>query len=390
MLFIWFRGDIMKKKVSIFMFIDAFGWEIQKNHTFLEELLPYRYPAKMQFGYSCTAIPTILTGKTPVEHKHLSFYYYNPKESPFKMFKVLKFLPGFIFDRWRFRHLFSKAIKKMKGYTGYFELYAMPFDRLPYFDYIEKKDLFVPNGLAPTKNLADVLEEKKLNYHISNWRLTEDENIEALMSDIRKEELDFAFLYTAKLDGLLHSVTKDGSEIQAKLDWYAEKIKLLVAEVKKHYEDYSLFIMSDHGMTTLTHEVDVKKQIEDLGYKFGKDYVAAYDSTMVHFWFLNKECREPILKEAKKVPHSSLISEADKVRFGINYADNMYGDEILLMDAGTQIVPCDMGRNSLPGMHGFSPDHKDSDASFMGTEPLNTPPKWVGDFFRIMTEYMDK
>ncbi len=380
----------MKKKISIFMFIDAFGWEIQKKYNFLEDLLPYRYPAKMQFGYSCTAIPTILTGKTPQEHKHLSFYYYNPEESPFKMFKVLKYLPGVIFDRWRFRHQFSKIIKKMKGYTGYFEIYSMPFDRLQYFDYIEKTDLFVPGGLAPTKNLADVLEEKNIPYHISNWRLTEEQNIDALIGDVKKENVDFAFLYTAKLDGLLHMVTKDGKEIQPKLDWYANKIKQLVAEVEKHYEDYSLFVISDHGMTTLTHEVDVKKEIESLGFNFGKDYVAAYDSTMVHFWFLNDACRSHILNKAKTIPHAKLLTKEDKIKYGIDFPDNMYGDEILLMDAGTQIVPCDMGVKSLPGMHGFDPEHEDSLASFMGTEPLDNPPEWVGDFFTIMNEYMDK
>ncbi len=380
----------MKKRISIFMFIDAFGWEIQKKYNFLEDLLPHRYPAQMQFGYSCTAIPTILTGKKPTEHKHLTFYYYNPEESPFKAFKYLKFLPKSIFDRWRFRHQFSKIIKKVNGYTGYFEIYSMPFARLPYYDYIEKTDLFVPGGLSPVKNLADILEEKKIPYHISNWRLSEEENIQALVDDVVSEKIDFAFLYTASMDGLLHNVTKDGKEIQPKLDWYAQKIRNLVKEVEKHYEDYSLFVMSDHGMTTLTHEVNVQKEIESLGFRWGIDYIALYDSTMVHFWFLNEKCRPHIIKKAKSIPYSHLVSQEDKVKYGIDFEDNMYGEEILLMDPGVQVVPSDMGLKSLPGMHGFAPEHEDSYAAWMGTEALENPPKWVGDYFTIMTEYMDK
>ncbi len=380
----------MRKKVSIFMFIDAFGWEIQKKYKFLEDLLPYRYPAQMQFGYSCTAIPTILTGQKPTQHKHLTFYYYNPEESPFKAFKYLKFLPKTIFDRWRFRHQFSKIIKKINGYTGYFEIYSMPFERLPYFDYIEKKDLFIPGGLSPVKNLADVLEEKQIPYHISNWRLSETENIQALEEDIKAEKIDFAFLYTASMDGLLHNVTKDGKEVQPKLDWYASKIKNLIKEVEKHYEDYSLFVMSDHGMTSLTQEVDVKKEIESLGFRWGIDYVALYDSTMVHFWFLNDKCRPHIMKKAESIPYSHFVTQADKVKYGIDFEDNMYGEEILLMDPGVQVVPSDMGIKSLPGMHGFSPEHEDSYAAWMGTDPLDNPPKWVGDYFTIMTDYMDK
>ncbi len=45
------------------MFIDAMGWEVLKDREFLSDLLPYRQPVEMQFGYSCTAIPTILTGE---------------------------------------------------------------------------------------------------------------------------------------------------------------------------------------------------------------------------------------------------------------------------------------------------------------------------------------
>ena len=34
----------------------------------------------MQFGFSSAAIPTILSGQPPTSHKHLSFYYYDPKQ----------------------------------------------------------------------------------------------------------------------------------------------------------------------------------------------------------------------------------------------------------------------------------------------------------------------
>ena len=89
------------KKIDVFIFIDALGWEVIKERDFLEDLLPYRYPVKMQFGYSSTAIPTILTGEPPSVHKHLSFYYYSPEKSPFKLFRpfIFKFLPSFLFDR---------------------------------------------------------------------------------------------------------------------------------------------------------------------------------------------------------------------------------------------------------------------------------------------------
>ncbi len=380
------------KQVHIFMFIDALGWEIIKDKNFLEDLLPYRNPAKMQFGYSSTAIPTILSGQPPIVHKHLSFYYYAPEKSPFKIFKylLLGMLPEKINRSWRVRHNLSKLVKKMYGFTGYFELYAMPFSHLPYFDYIEKKDMFVPDGLAPVKNLADELESRSLPYHISNWRLSEAENIAALKSDLENGEIKFAFLYTAAMDGLLHRVTKEGKEIPEKLNWYSEQIRALIEIAKKKYDDCTFTVFSDHGMTTKVGVVDVISQIEGLKLKFGKDYAAVYDSTMGRFWYFNDHAKNTIREKFSDIPHTSVVGEEDKERFRVNFPDNMYGEDILLLDPGWQIEPSDMGLKALPGMHGYTPDHPDSDASFLSSREVENPPQWVGDFFRVMTSRMDE
>jgi len=378
------------KQIAMFMFIDALGWEIVRNRSFLEDLLPYRLPVQMQFGYSCTAIPTILTGERPTVHKHLSFYYYAPDKSPFALFRHLGlgFLPRSITDRWRVRHQISKLLKRYYGYTGYFELYAMPFDRLPYFDYIEKTDLFVPGGLKPVRNLADALEERRIPCHISNWRFTEEENIDALVRDVEKGEIRFAFLYTAAMDALLHRVTKDGPEVDQKLQWYGDKIRGLLKAVERVYQEVSLTVFSDHGMTTLTGVVDVQREVEGQGLRFGKDFAAVYDSTMARFWFLNPMARELLVDLLNTIPHSHLLSREEKVRYGIDFEDHMYGEEILLMDPGWQIEPCDMGLKALPAMHGFAPEHEDSDAALLSSDPLTVPCHSVADYFRLMVSKM--
>ena len=379
------------KDVSVFMFIDALGWENVKKHKFLEDILPYQNSVKMQFGYSCTAIPTILTGENPQIHKHLSFYYYNPKESPFSFFRYLpmQLLPKFL-DRWRVRHLLSKMVAKLNHFTGYFEMYSMPFDRLHYFDYIEKKDLFVPNGLAPVPNLADILEESGLKYHISNWRLSEPANIDCLKQELTQGEIDFAFLYTAALDGLQHMVTKDGTEIEEKLKWYRNHIEELIKTAEEKYDNVNFHVISDHGMTTLTETLDLKKIIENLPLKFGVDYVAVYDSTIARFWFFNSISERMISRKLREIINGKILSEDEKRRFGVHFEDNMYGELFFLTDPGVQIAPSDMGLKALPGMHGFSPDHPDSNASFLSSKNYNIKPDWVGDFFRVMKSEIDR
>ena len=80
------------KTIEIFLFIDALGWTIVKDHDFLTDFLPYRKKTDMQFGYSCSAIPSILSGKTPSEHGHLGLFRFAPEVSPFKNLSRLAWL----------------------------------------------------------------------------------------------------------------------------------------------------------------------------------------------------------------------------------------------------------------------------------------------------------
>ena len=263
-------------------------------------------------------------------------------------------------------------------------MYAMPFDKLHYFDYIEKNDIFIPEGLSPTPNLADELIKRNIPYHISNWRLSESENFHALAEDIKQGDIEFAFLYTAAMDGLLHKETKNGPSIPKKLNWYKEKIIRLTNEIKENYDDYSINIISDHGMTTTTKTVDVMKIIENTKYEFGKDYVAVYDSTMARFWFFNKDSKDALTDLLNNVLDAHLLDKNEKIVYGIDFKDSMYGEEILLMDPGVQIQPCHMGVKALPAMHGFAPEHEDSFASFLSNRKPVFPPVWVGDYFKLM------
>lgn len=374
------------KHIDLFMFIDALGWEIVTKHHFLEKEFPHRYPVDMQFGYSSTAIPTILTGEPPTVHKHLSFYYYAPDKSPFRYLKFLAFLPNAIAGRWRFRHILSKIIAKVAGYTGYFEIYAMPFKKMPLFDYIEKKDIFIPEGLSPVENIADVAKKCGVPFHISNWRLSEEENVEALKDNIEKGDVRFAFLYTAAMDSLLHRVTKDGAEIQTKLEWYENHIRSIRVLLEREYDTYNFTVFSDHGMTTLVGTMDTIRDVAKLGFSEGKDYAAVYDSTMARFWFFTEKARQDITSLLKHYENASLLTDEDKVRYKIDFSDDMYGEEILLLDPGWQFEPCDMGVKALPAMHGYAPEDRDSMAALLSIHEPSIKPEWVGDYFKMMVQ----
>lgn len=378
----------MKDRVKIFMFSDALGYEIVQRYRFMMNDFPVRLPVRTQFGYSSTCVPTILTGEPPTKHGHFSFFC-RPKDggSPFSFFRFLHpFLhPSIVFDNHRIRHRVSLWLARRLRYTGYFNIYRVPYARLPFFDYCEKQDIFAPHGLAPVKNLRDVLTESGVPFHISDWHLGDDRNIAEAKKLLEKEQTEFFFIYTAGLDSMLHFHVHEPEVVASHLNLFSCKVHDLLETARAHFRHVDFCIFSDHGMTPLKGETDLKAKIEALPLKFGRDYIAAYDSTMLRVWFLKPEARKPIMDAVTGAPGHWLSSE-EKAALHVDFSDDMYGDEIFLLDAGVQLVPSDMGNKPIPGMHGFSPDDRDSTACILSVNELPEHPREISDFFRLMKQ----
>ena len=381
-------------KVKVFVFVDALGWKQVERYGFLCDLLPNRRRIEMQFGYSCTAIPTILTGERPAVHGHLAFYDYAPDKSPFRKMKwIAPFLrPKSFWRRGRVRHQLSKLIKRFYGFTGYFQLYGVPLERLPKLDYCEKKDLFVPDGLAPVKNLADVWKSQGQRYLISNWRLSEDENFHVARELFRKGAVDRAFVYSAAFDALQHDNVGRDEVLKPKVEKYAESIRALHAALVEGGHPFELTVFSDHGMTPLRGTVDAPAALAKTGLVWGEDYASAIDSTMARFWWLDGAmgASRPTVAEAKvKSAFADFpghwLTEDEMRHHGIWRADHKFGDAIFLADAGVQFCPSDMGVKPLNGMHGYDPTDVDSRACWLSTEPVPDGVSRVCDYFRVMT-----
>ena len=374
------------KTIEIFLFIDALGWKIVKDHRFLTELLPERKKINMQFGYSSSAIPTILSGKTPSEHGHLGLFRFAPESSPFKLLSRFAWLfkPASFWNRGRVRHHLSKLLKKIYGFTGYFHLYRMPIWKLQYTDYCEKQNLFVAGGMGEIENLYDFLSKKRIIFHISDWHLSDEENYSAAEKAI-DDGKNFLFVYTASLDGLLHDKVKEPSEVGTKLSGIRKNIEHLYKKAEDSAETVHFTVISDHGMTPLSGVADVMKKIEESGLVFGKDYGACFDSTMARFYYLKEGSKPEIEGRMKSFP-GHFLSREEELKYGIYRSDRAFGDAIFLLDAGIQIVPSDMGEKPLNGMHGFSPEDEHSFAAILSNEPIPETIAAVSDYYRFMTE----
>lgn len=369
------------KKIAIYTFIDAFGYEIYKQHSdFLQDIVVDAKPLKSVLGFTNTCLPSILSGQYPQEHEQASFFLYS-KNSPFKWMKALSFLPK-SFDRFRVRNIISKIIKKLYGYTGYFQLYSIPFEKIGYFDFTEKRDYFVPG--APFETIFDHCVEHNIPYHCSDWRQNETTNLTQMHKKIEEAEISFGWLYLPSLDGVMHQHGTQSSKVTEKINWLDQEIRSIYEKASENYDEVSLYVFSDHGMYDVTHGVNVIAEIDALGLEYGKDYVAMYDATMGRFWFKNEQAKEKITATLLTIKEGQILSDNDLKDLKCYFEDRRFGELFFIVNPKVMISPSYFGNTLIKGMHGYHPDASGSNAMLLSNQKIEADVNSITDIRSTM------
>jgi len=345
----------MSRTLSLFIMVDACGWEIVKNDPFLNSQAPHRTRLESVFGYSSTCVPSIVSGNWPDEHLNWCYFVHDPKNSPFKFLRALRWLPKAITSRRIVRRLLTKWAKSKLGFKGYFDLYNIPFQDIHNYDFTEKKSPLQAGGMNRGTNIFDSLQEKGIPHFVSDPDKTEEQNRDALSARLQAGDIDFAFMYWAGLDGLLHRVGNDSPEVPAKLRVYEQWIAQLQAAAQGRYDEVKLYVFSDHGMANCDEHLNLKTFIEELPLRYGRDYSVVYDSTMARFWFFNEDARRQISAALSRVPQGRILPEAELKQMRAHFDDHQFGELIFLVKEGVLIVPSHMGERPIRAMHGYHP-----------------------------------
>jgi predicted AlkP superfamily pyrophosphatase or phosphodiesterase len=374
-----------KPKLSLFIFIDAFGQEVFLRHPFfLQELIRDQKKLDTILGYSSACDPSIISGKLPCEHLMWSSFYYDPQGSPFKWTRVLSMLPDAVFRRGRVRHVLSKLIKRVLGFTGYFQLYGVPFAILPLFNYAEKKRIWEPGGLLRGKTIFDELAQRGIPHYVHDSAVSDETRLARLTADIEAQRIEFAYCSLGRLDALMHAAGTTDPKVTDLIHWYDRQVRRLIATAETHYEDVAWYVFTDHGMHDITEGYDLIADVRKTGLRWNRDYVAFYDSTMARFWFLNDAARQKITTLLCRHPKGRILSAEELTLEGVFFADGMYGELIFLMNSGLQIVPSFMGVKQIRGMHGYHPQDADSAASICSNRDLPADLTKIHQIYHLM------
>jgi hypothetical protein len=184
----------------------------------------------------------------------------------------------------------------------------------------------------------------------------------------------------------MHDRTKSSPLVDEKLRWYEEKVRALLEAARRRYDEVRFALVSDHGMATTHTVVDLMPRLSALDLRFGVDFIGVYDSTMLRFWFFSPSAEERVRQALPDDALGGWVSEKRLRAYGTYWPDGKFGQAIYALEPGVLLNPSHMGRVAPAGMHGYRPDHPDSDASLLADFEPVAPVADITGFYGVMRE----
>jgi predicted AlkP superfamily pyrophosphatase or phosphodiesterase len=375
-------------QLSIFVLIDALGWQFLQGREFLSDILPYRVPLRTVLGFSSGAIPTILTGLPPSQNGHWNLFYYDPDGSPFRWLRPFRSLPNRVMDHRVTRKLLKEMGRHVLGLGKHFECCVSP-RLLPWFNWVEKRNIYDRGGISGAPSIFDTLSDDGIGYRVYSYnQWTDQEILQRSRRDLERREADFFFICLSEMDQFLHDQWKQPEQLGRRLDLYAGSLRQIFELAKAIDENVTIAVFSDHGMTPVSQHFDLVKKVASLGFVMPDDYLSVYDSTMARFWFFRERARRATVECLGALSCGRILPDDELRQLGIFFPDRRYGEVIFLLHPGWLFSRSDFnGLGWMPsGMHGYHPDHPYSYGVFLSNRDPSLPVRTLADVYGCMRE----
>ena len=368
-------------KPMLTAFIDGLKPESTQYMSFLNSL-PTKRRITTDLGYSLTCHASMYSGLYPNKHLHWFIWKYSPATSPFKWLRKtgLERLPDNIYFKyacWRLsRILFNR------GNTAAFSLpflWYMPLRHWAYFDVAEKRFWSDSGFLESYPTIFELLKANHLPYDIVGMKREHLSHGSRIVAEHHFDRIKpWTYLFIGEIDPLSHEYGQDSSQTIEKLreiDHILEKVHRLF---ERKLDDFYFLCFSDHGHIVVKGKIDLEAIFKAQGRRLG-DYIYFIDSNYARFWFRGEGERKEVSQVLSVLSEKGFILTDELMeRFKVNMPDNRYGDMIFYLDApyifnqGNVYI---MGRERTDlgkyiSMHGFSPDHPDSDGVFISNKEV--------------------
>ncbi len=353
----------MHSRVLI-VFVDALG-PLQLEAAGGFGGLPHRGQLRGILGYSCGALPTLLTGAPPARHGRMCLFAQAPKgQGVLAPLALLGLLPRVVHERSRLRRLVAKVLARQARLTGYVELYRVPPEVFRWLDLPEREDLFAAEQIGGCETFLSVARRAGLRVFAAPWQLPEAQRWEHTESVLREQRPDLAFAYATELDGALHRTGNDSAEARLAMRRIHIRIERAREAMSAGGGEVSTIVVGDHGMADIGRVVDPRGLLRRL-----RGVRAFVDSTMLRLWGDDRTlARARALLEGEGLPGRWLDRDALDARQAPTHGAP-YGSALFLLEEGSLFAPSFVG-GAVRGMHGYDVDSPSALAAIASDRPI--------------------
>jgi hypothetical protein len=216
-----------------------------------------------------------------------------------------------------------------------------------------------PPVALPVPTLKDVASGLGLrfNFRYLGHQFDLEQELRLLKEQVR--DSDVFFYYDASIDLYGHHRGASVESVSSEISRVAAFLTQATAIVEEH-EDAEVLLFSDHGMTDVSSTYDLLRALK--GLTIGTDYLTFIDSTFARFWYSAPGVKVAVHEKLAAAPASFLTRE-EQSRYGIDFPDTRYGEDILVADEGvvfhpSYIAPSFFRTKGYPekGTHGYRPE----------------------------------
>jgi hypothetical protein len=315
-----------------------------------------RHPLTTVLGFSSSIVPCLITGCMPRDTGVWTEYYRHDRVQS----SWAKVVVGsrVLLTPVNIARLIAFRVARLRGMPAAHRL-RIP---LQFAHIFERHDMdyrrFPPVSL-PVPTLIDVAQDLGLLFDFRYLGHAYDADTELSRLEKNYHDADVFFFYDASIDHYGHHRGASAHLLRPELDRLSGFVQRATRLLESDAE-VEILLFSDHGMTNVSTAFDLVANLR--GLLLGRDYLMFIDSTFARFWYLRSGVRERIHQRLTSAP-ASFLTEEEKHRYGIDFSDTRYGEDILVAEEGvvfhpSYISPPLFRTKSYPDVatHGYRPE----------------------------------
>ncbi len=277
-------------------------------------------------------------------------------------------------------HFASRAHGRLRRYVNnYFRSkgarmtsHMIPFPFLEYFSLTEDLVDHRRPGVFPRPSILDQLTDAGRSYNYQSFTAvngnfpyhSDEERLNAVVQACSKKADDLHLIYVSVPDTYGHECGPLSDGLWEKLSEMDRRLERWTQEIAEVSESNRFIFVGDHGMLSVTGQVNAEKSIlsamKKQGLRAKRDFVYFLDSTMMRFWAISERARRiacEAVRQDEELQKKGLFLDEELARnWHVPWEDRRYGDLIWLANPGILVFPDFFHRTeSYLGMHGYDP-----------------------------------